>query len=397
VWQINWRDLLTGNFAAFDTGVSAAGFFPTAAQGPAPQAYGPTANNWDGTTGGLPGPMDTDKNNPPASPKPPCGFPWGNQAQYSSLIIQGLQAPLYSVPAQDTDCNTSDGYEIPSWGGWLRTLSAQPLFFYAYIDTVYACNQHFPGDAQYWTARYGGSATTPVLADNNVLTGYDIYLNSISGQNYSESLPTVNVEATPNYAGPGLYSVEKYTATSTYNQDREPLPTAWAFNFLNNGGVSTDVTVWKNYDEFVIKNNAYVGVLACRPYIYYAFDDNEQSKASTSTVCPSPNIFCLSPEPNAFPFQTQRVAVTSANFDGLPTFSDTLQFGWMLLVFDPSIPALQASMHGTVEPDLQTYVFARYSWGTYSTAVEATVMGNTYCYPWQVLPILNTNNGLVYE
>jgi len=53
-----------------------------------------------------------------------------------------------------------------------------------------------------------------------------------------------------------------------------------------------------------------------------------------------------------------------------------------------------AAIAGTGGPGvhtfLQAYVFAKYNFGAYSTAVEATTMANVYCFPTQTLPFLNT-------
>ena len=67
----------------------------------------------------------------------------GNLAGYSSLIVSGLQAPLVPWPDQDTTCIKAGSY-IRNWSGWLSTLTAQPLFFYAIVDSVNACNGYFP-------------------------------------------------------------------------------------------------------------------------------------------------------------------------------------------------------------------------------------------------------------
>ena len=156
--------------------------------------------------------------------------------------------------------------------------------------------------------------------------------------------------------------------------------------------------MWKNYDDFE-STSQYEYVIACRPYIYYAFDESENSKASTTPNCPS-GTFCLQPEPNVFPFQTQSVPVNQTNFDGLMAGN-----GWMLLVFDPSIPYLthggevSGTEYDTEPADLMTYVFVKYNFGTYSTAVEATTMSNPYLFQSQVMPSLNTYDGstMVYE
>ncbi len=375
VWSINWRDVVTGDFENFDTSASNGGFW-TGTVGDAPSPFGPTTNNLPTTFVNVNDPQDTDYATPAMTN---CGMPWGNLSQYKGIIVSKLQAPLTAWTTQDTNCDGKA--EISGWGGWLSTVTNAPLFFYATIDTVKACNALFPSSIDYWNANNNTGYNTT----NNVLTGYDYYLNFSS--NYSESLPTVNLEALGTYtgsypAGVGFYS--KYTNQTGVNNkqdNREPLGTAYAFNYFNSLGVTTSVDVWKNYSEFDTTNK---NVLACRPYVYYAWDENEQSKSRTTQACPSGLCFG-NPEPNVFPFETQSVPVTSANFNALMAGN-----GWMLIVFDPSVPV---SLTGYVEPYLQAYVFAKYNYGAYSTAVEATTMGNYWCAPAQTLPALNTNAG----
>ena len=386
VWSINWKDLLTGDFENFDTGSATApvgkatpggllGFWNAADKYAAkvssklPSAWGPTTNNSSGTAVTIPAPQDID-----ALSFSSCGFPWGNLSSYSSLIVSSLQAPLIPWPDQDASCN--NGAIIKNWGGWLSTLSAQPLFFYAIVDSVNACNGYFPGSASYW------GYVSPL----NTLTGVDFYMNL--AQNYSESLPTVNIEGWSNYGGVGFYSAYKASQNKGNPADtHEPLPTAWAFNYLQEGGVSTKVGVWKNYDDFEYDTHGNpLYVAACRPYIYYAFDESENSRASTSQTCPS-GTYCLQPEPNAFPFQTQMVAVNQTNFDGLMSGN-----GWMLLVFDPTYYG--SGTTAMVDRYLQTYVFAKYNFLGFSTAVQATVMSNVWWFgDNQAMPRFDTYDG----
>ncbi len=80
--------------------------------------------------------------------------------------------------------------------------------------------------------------------------------------------------------------------------------------------------------------------------------------------------------------------MTAANFTGLMSGN-----GWMLLVFDPSIPYFFDADYDNI----QTFVFAKYNYGAYSTAVQATEMGNYWWNNSQILPVLNTNNGMIFE
>jgi hypothetical protein len=372
VWSINWRDLVTGNFNLFDTGSPTTGFW-TGTTGTVGDTFGPTSNTFSSPLvpggNGLAHPRDIDYTAPASTG---CGFPWGNLSAYAGIIQSGLQSPLvaWTGTYQDTNC---DAVAEIGFTGWLSTLTASPLFFYATIDTVVACNGYFPNEAIYWTP-------TQFNAVRNVLTGIDFYLNFTS--NYSESIPAVGIEAGPGQFPVGFYSAAKDEAgLTTVTDDREPLGTAYAFNYLNAGGVTTEVAVWKNYHEFD-STASYDHVLACEPYIYYAWDESEQSKARTIISCPSGLCFG-NPEPNVFPFETQKVPVTSANFTGLMSGN-----GWMLIVFDPSIPHTPSGTRANPETYLQAYVFAKYNFGAYSTSVEATTMANEWCGD-PTLPFLN--------
>jgi hypothetical protein len=366
VWSINWRDLVTGNFNLFDTGSPTTGFW-TGTTGTAGSAFGPTSNPLGASYAGIANPVDIDATTPPLTN---CGYPWGNLTAYAGIIQTGLSTPLVAWTGQDNIGCPVQSITTFTYGGWLATLTKSPLFFYATIDSVTACNALFPDALGYWSP-------TPFNALNNVLTGNNFYLNFTS--NYSESIPAVGLEAYAGWTGTGFYTKYRVANGLAAADNREPLGTAYAFNYLNASGVTTEVAVWKNYTDF---NAAATKVLACRPYIYYAWDENELAKARTIATCPSGLCFA-NPEPNVFPFETQKVAVTSANFTGLMSGN-----GWMLIVFDPSIPT---NYTGALDTYLQAYVFAKYNFGAYSTAVEATTMSNFWCFgTGQRLPNLNT-------
>jgi hypothetical protein len=406
VWSINWRDLLTGRFDLFDTGygslasasanasytatlfggaLTPTGFW-SGTTGTVPAQFGPTTN----ASASLPGlaiPQDVDFNPPPNAS---CGFSWGNLSTFASLIVSGLQSPLKAYATQDTDCNVSTTADQITPNVWLKTLTNNPLFFYATIDTVNACNGFFPDkDAAYWT---GGYAVA-----NNVLVGDDFYLNNTL--NYSESVPAVSIEADTGWKSAthtGFYTKQRAAtiATGFLNDDREPLGNAFAFNYITQSPITTEVMVWKNRHDIYTTSS---WVYACRPYIYYAWDENEKGSSRTTTSCPSGLCFG-NPEPNVFPLETQKVAVTTANFSGLPAAN-----GWMLIIFDPAIPYLgpppatpYTSFLPSTEPNyraIQAYVFAKYNWAGYSTSIESAQLANTWCWDGQTIPTLNTYVG----
>jgi hypothetical protein len=363
VWNINFRDLLTADFENFDTTSD----FPSPAAD-TPYAWGPTSN---ASSTGYPitAPATTG-----TAPNSTCGYPYGTRVKpYIPFIMDGLTVPLKAYVTQDaTGCNFST-FASPAW---LTGISPTRVFFYVTVDAANVCSTEFPDDAG------GAYFTNLVPSNNNVLTGDIYYLNMIS--NYAEAVPAVHIEAT-NLSTTGLNTFySRYTKTPRTGLDsREPLATAFAFHYYNSGGITSELRVWKSYTQATLGSADSYGfykptgtITACTPYVYYAFDENENSQSRTYSGLPSP--FFGAAEPNTLPLETQSVPLTVANFDGLMPNN-----GWMLLVFDPSI----------LGPTYNTMAWAgvKVNYGTYSTMVEATTMANAFCFASQQLPTLGIN------
>jgi hypothetical protein len=351
VWSINFRDLLEGRFDRFDTGAKLYGELGS--------PYGPTTNS-----GSFSDPLygmyveDTDDG---GYTQADGGNPNGDLSGFADTIVNGLADPLMPYPDQ-LDCVSNDFSSPP----WLENLSDAPIFFYVTVDVVNACNGLFPDvDSEYWTGSYP--------SQNNVIYGDVIYLNQTA--NKSESVPAVSIEADLDWGGWGFYS--RYSNAASEQDYHEPLGNAFGFNYFNADGVTTDLMVWKDHEEL----GDYID--ACRPYIYYAFDEDEHGKARTVKTCPSGLCFA-NPEPNVIPFETQRVPLNLANWNGLMSGN-----GWMMLVFDPAIPMERST---SVR---QAWTAVSYYYGTYSTAIEGALLANTNCFgSSDYLPNLNAYEGV---
>jgi hypothetical protein len=442
VWQINFRDLLNGAFNLFDTGDSdntdnGSGPKPLA-NPPYPQIgdfwgttkvpsdVGTKTSNWAGAgLTGFPtqyGPSSNSQfvyspgGNPPQLPIPQdidaepaldslgrpvfasnagCNFPYGPQAVVGSEIVAALQGAIVDlnewgiVPPESTRNCTGLAVGLPAW---LNNTPDNPVFFYVTLDVVTGCNQNFPFDPNYWKAQ------PPFPSANNVLIGNIFYLSPTG--NFSDSIPAVSIEADfdwPGYTGwnggqqtSGFYS--DFTEIPFYqigvHDWHEPLPTAFAFEYYNGGGITSNVMVWKNTTElsyYLLSGSSTKHWFwdACLPYIYYAWDQNENSLARGGSISGFGTA-----EPNAFPYQTQKVPLNPANLDGIPAAA-----GWILLVFDPSLAGSGfPDEDGSYE---QAWVGVQYYWGSYSTEVEAAVLGNYWCFSGDVMPALDTNRGVL--
>ncbi len=370
VWTINFRDLLTGHFDYFDTGSP---LDPVPVTGPPP--YGPTTNVSAAAVALVP-PVDV-----PAAGITGCNFPYGYRPTLGPIIVSKLQQDIYAQPTQYVaSCKTG----VPNFPSpaWLVGLTKNPVFFYVTADVVAACNTAFPDESGYWNNGPASNGNRFPLA-RNVIIGDVIWVNFTS--NFSESMPAVHLEADPDAITAtgfrAFYDRYANIAAPVQQDDREPLATAFAFRYINTGGVTTQAMVWKDsleVDRVPCASKVTGIVCACQPYIYYAFDENENASARGGG---GPSGFDIA-EPNVIPFETQAAPINATNWDGIPASN-----GWMLLVFDPSLNPPRTAATTTH----QAWVAVRYLLGGYSTATEAAVIANVNCFSDQILPRLGIN------
>jgi hypothetical protein len=388
VWTINFRDLLSGNWSAFDTSLSASAN-PNKDIAPLIRKtfeWGPDGRSAFSTPGapyyvpyptGLPSPQGTQ--HLAAAAVANCKMPFGNAtgAQYAPLVVQKLQEPLFARAHLGCDTQVVTRHA----NDWLSGLDEEPLFFYVTVDNFKRCELTFPEDPGYFGVRGNYNY-------ENVLIGEIYYMNSTL--NFSEATPAVHIEsdldseladATSEFYWP------KYSDPATY---LEPLGTAFGFKYYA-GGFTSSAIVWKNYWEF--DDDPPLGtwdadVLDCGSYLYYAWDEDEHV-ITRGVTCPVSPCQGADIDPNEFPFETQMVALTNDNFD-LPAAA-----GWMLLVFPPSYDAGFWGVNGDPTPfqtlldrDYQAWVGTRIEIGSYSMGLEAATMANAHCFPDQVLPTL---------
>jgi len=399
VWSINFRDLLNVQFNLFDTFTTNAGFH-TGATGPAVDPYGPSRNRTNSSLSDWPDllgsedigrndgpPMSSWVTNPACPPHAPKLV--GNEAYYRTIIHDNITDPLHVWNQFGSNALGCIGGVVPTDNGsWLTSLGPNPYFFYVTVDVVRACVAEFPDAITYWIGR--------IPTVNNVLFGQIYYLNSAA--NYSESLPAVSIEGDYDW-GPNPSAIGFYE--TFYDQDfHEPLPTAYGINYFTQNGLSTELIVWKeeqetshvadhdninplltNFGRNLLNPNTVAG---CLGYTYYAWDEDEHFKSLTAgggVISPPPG---TPGEPNIFPFQTQKVPVTLANFNGLLNAN-----GWMLIVFDTANLVNNSGYYRAS----QAYVAAKYNYGAYSTALEAATLGHPLCFENEVLNVFNTYVG----
>lgn len=401
VWSISFRDLLNGQWANFDTYTSSTGFF-SSATGPSVNPYGPSLNR-PSSLPSLPGSQDIGTSEWTA---PDTGAP-GNRTcpphanksgigTYTQLMRDSIKAPLHVWQQYaDQSLGCASNIVVNDTSSWLTTLGQYPYFFYATVDVVTACTDRFPYQGTYWSSGQGRLPSTA-----NVLFGEVIYMNQAS--NFSESLPAVSIEADLDWQDVsgkvGFYDYLTHPTPPTWSFEdfHEPLPNSYAFNYFVTGGASTEVIVWKGKgysasdqggtfaDLYADVRGATNQVNACRGYVYYAWDEDEQFKSYTGGGGSISPPLGLPGQPNVLPFETQKVPVTLANFNGLLGRN-----GWMLLVFDPA-----NTVAGSDYQYSQAYVAAKYNFQGYSTAIEAATMGNSNCFYNQTFPYFNTYDGV---
>jgi hypothetical protein len=340
-------------------------------------------------------------------------------------IFQGyLQSSSLSTTGYST-CGWSGSVSF-SGGTWFTNQDPRPTWMYITADVVGACNKELPDGA---IAYFNPAITDPVtspgiphgLLDNNVLIGDVIWTNP--GDNSSEANNAVHIEAidglslTPGTApvtGTAKYTTfyTRYHLTqATWEDDREPLPTAWAFRYLYSeaGDVSTFIRAWKGgtifavnddlrgpdwtdpadpgvpdgiYDPITGTSPAEMWANSCYAYTYYAWDEDENVNSVGPGFEPpwsgGPGVDPI-PVPNLLPLETQEVEANQFFLVGSPEAA----FGWVLFIW----PQSNQTQLQALDDHYQTWMSVKYSYGTYSAGLSGAVMANYNCFGEQ-LPLL---------
>ncbi|NOZ93152.1 MAG: hypothetical protein GXP47_00215 [Acidobacteria bacterium] len=320
-------------------------------------------------------------------------------------FMKGLLTASQTVARWHIDCNGND----VTYGDWFEARTTNDnTWMYITADVVWTCNRMMPDAVSfYWqdgAVLNGGM--NPALQQamyDNVLVGDIFYIND--AQNFSEAIPAVSIEADRYYPfrdaldGDPLTFYHQYVENTgagysiTSGDYREPLPTAWAFRFLNMGSVmSTNLRVfkravhvgtgthafliWDNFNDADAVTPAAPTFIAADdtvPYSLFIWNEDEDAMLITDVRPP------WSPSPgtcriNLLPLETQEVSITE--------FGVTFDSGWGLLVYPPSNAQPSGDWY-------QVYVSTQHAAaGRYSAVLEGWVLGNANCYPEQTLPDL---------
>jgi hypothetical protein len=316
------------------------------------------------------------------------------------LFKDWLQKSQTQTRAYNDSCTTWNGSSAVTSTWWTERDETDETWMYITADVVTACNLDFPDSDNY----FAGTASY-----DNVIIGDLIYLDSIN--NFSEAYQAVHIEADPDLVyvatqgAPGrpVSFYHRFSFPDGTFDDREPLPTAWAFRYMNDdvNNAKTWIRAFKtgSYDEDGIANtliqDLYINpadqtvstfwASNCLAYTYYAWDEDEDVLTTTGTPWSQPGVgFIVA---NLLPLETQEVDVDEFELPG--------DYGWMLFVWPLSN---YFDSQGQLEDggtDLyQTWMGVKYqAFGTYSAGMTATVMANYNCFSDQVLP----NLGIDYD
>ncbi|MDX1740222.1 MAG: hypothetical protein R3178_02975 [Rhodothermales bacterium] len=390
------------------------------------ELWGGALDLWFNTQG-LPDPEATAAPGPlaPLDCDPAVWDSSPNNYQAAGNIPSGTLAlfETYLKRSQDADrgyydcaiANTVDFDVDP----WFITRDSGPVWLYVTADVVGACNKDLPDS----NTTYYDETTGEGVIFNNVLIGDIIYLNP--GQNYSEAINAVHLEAVQGFGGidipeslaaPFNEPVVKFStfyarfhlgAGPTFQDWREPLPTAWAFRYLvaPDANAKTWIRAWKggtlafrtqdltDSTGGVItgQNPDELYASSCWPYTYYAWDEDEGVNSVGPGFVPpwsgGPTADPI-PVPNLLPLETQQVDAEEFFLVGDPA---TGAFGWMLFIF-PRSNNYDGAAVGVDYDYYQTWMGVKYAaFGTYTAGLEGAVMGNYNCSRVDSLPGLGLN------
>lgn len=385
VWSVNFADVLSGRWSAFQTS-NAASAPPNTEPGilrrtpfewgpDGRSAYGAQLAQFSNWSRGLPTPQSTNILPPAGCMMASLGDQTGGQ--YAPILVDLLQAPLFARDHGGCYGTGTQSQPTATTGDWLAGVTANPTFFYVTVDNFRVCDLIFPEDIGY----FAGDENF-----ENVLIGEVYYVNTTSG--YSEATPAVHIESDLDSLLPLANSFygERAGDPATF---LEPLATAFGFRYFNDApAVTSSVILWKNRVEFYETGTRVDDVIDCGSYLYYAWDQDEHV-ITRAQECPFSPCEGASIDPNEFPFETQEVPINTANFS-LPD-----KYGWMLLVLPPSYgtpysdPTPEA--YGLLTFEYMGWVGTKILYTNFSAGLEAATMANAHCFPTQVQTPLGVN------
>ncbi len=314
---------------------------------------------------------------------------------------------------------------------WFVTRTVDdPTWMYITADVVWTCNRMFPDSVPLYWEEYDSGDTSGIGAQamyDNVLIGDIFYINDSA--NLSEAITAVHLEADPDIwlnphwtttaiDGDPITFYHQYVEMlsvggfdSGYGDYREPLPTAWAFRFLNLGSaMTTNIRVFKRatiadisllsispalayyesghttdlgFPDGLSPDDPPLSMVAldCRPYTLYLWDEDEEPMIGPGDPPWSP---VTHERVNLFPLETQEVNIEQIG----PTYTS----GWILLVWPWS------NIYDDTDDYYQTYVSVQYAaFDRYSAALQGAVMANYNCFSDQRFPDLGVNYNYVSE
>jgi hypothetical protein len=315
-------------------------------------------------------------------------------------LFEGWLKSSQTVPRYHENCDLVP--YVPQPTPWFEGRGeADDTWMYITADVVENCNTLFPDESGYF-------GIDGQIRYDNVLIGDTLWVND--AERFSEGSNAVHIEAdfalpfiaTPGPLGEPVSFYHRYAVAGQQVESdlREPLPTAWAFRFLNDptNGLSSYLRVFKASSANAVvpdlvraspdETPSELWARNCLAYTYYAWDEDE-NVTTTSTMpwsMPGGETVIL----NLLPLETQEVNVNQFNIlDGN---------GWMLFVWPAS--NWNAPIPPTFEFfDLyQTWMGVKYvKEGDYSAFIPGAVMANFNCFPDQVLPYLGWNDSNMYS
>lgn len=305
-------------------------------------------------------------------------------------LFEGWLKSSQTVPRYHDNCDNNP--YVPSPTPWFEARTeADDTWMYITADVVETCNTLFPDEAAYYGP--GGE-----IRYDNVLMGDVIYVNQTARLSEAENAVQIEADgaldliATIDPAGFPASFYARYANGFLTSDYREPLPTAWAFRYLQDEalGLTTGIRAWKGdvinriVPDLVLddpdESPNEMWALNCLAYTYYVWDE-EENVTSTATMpwsMPGGESVIL----NLLPLETQEVSAGQFNILD--------EYGWFLFVWPPS----NFYPNGPAPDWYQTWMGVQYvKGGEYSSFRTGHVMANYNCFDDQVLPQL----GIFYQ
>jgi hypothetical protein len=277
--------------------------------------------------------------------------PGGIGQVLTTAIQNALINGTYVIPGVIGGCTAADAVGSPASSAPGSLHPAGTAVGYVTIDVAANCNLRLPTDAAYFA--------TDILFDNTLTGDWEIF-DASQASNFAGGSPLVHIRAIPEggplsggparipaagtaatnlpYTFYGRYLVGNTQGLPVTADRRQPLPSTFAARFIQGGGLSTEMRIWREglvAGQTTCTNAVGNSQISITEIVRFDEHENAAVFIAGGNVSPSTPAGIFLPETASVPVSSVATGGTGGVFPGQPGGAGDVG-GWLYMNLDAS-------------------------------------------------------------